>query len=164
LGGVIIKEAIYRTLIEAGAGFTLHHGFTYSGHPVACAAGLANLDIIERERLVARARQLAPYFARRLGTLARHAIVGDVRSAGLMAAVEFVRDKASKEPLPASLGVAARIRNAARAAGLIVRAGPDTIVVCPPLIIQRAEINRIATLLDGAIGAVSKELVAEGAL
>jgi adenosylmethionine-8-amino-7-oxononanoate aminotransferase len=125
---------------------------------VVCAAALANLDIIEREGLIARARKLAPYFARRLGGLARHAIVGEVRTAGLMGALELVRDKRSKEPLPASSNVAARIRQAALARGVIVRASADTVVVCPPLIIKPAEIDRIAATLDEAIAEVSAEL------
>jgi putrescine---pyruvate transaminase len=158
LGGVIVKESMYQTLLSAGPDFALHHGFTYSGHPVACAAGLANLDIIEREGLIARARKLAPYFARRLGTLARHRIVGDVRSAGLMAAIELVRDRASKEPFPASLSVPVRIRSAARARGVIVRASADTVVVCPPLIITPKEIDQIVTTLDAAIEEVSTQL------
>jgi putrescine aminotransferase len=164
LGGVVLKETIYQTFVEAGPDFALHHGFTYSGHPVVCAAALANLDVIERGGLIARARKLAPYFARRLGTLAHHRIVGEVRSAGLMAAVELVRDKTTKEPLPANLGVASRIRSAALTRGVIVRASGDTVVVCPPLIVKPAEIDRLATTLDEAIDAVTKELVTQGAL
>jgi adenosylmethionine-8-amino-7-oxononanoate aminotransferase len=161
LGGVLFKEAIYQTLVEAGPDFTLHQGFTYSGHPTVCAAGLANLDIIEREGLVARARKLAPYFARRLGALTRHAIVGDVRTIGLVAAVEFVRDKRSKEPFPAEANVAARVRDAALERRLIVRAGGDNVVVCPPLIIKPKEIDQLAAALDASIAAVSADLASE---
>jgi len=159
LGGVIVQEAIYQMLVDAGPDFALHHGFTYSGHPVACAAGLANLDIIERERLVARTRTLAPYFARRLGTLARHPIIGEVRTAGLMAALELVRNQGSKEPLPPSVNAAVRIRNAALERGLIVRASADTVVLCPPLIVTRQQIDFIAATLDEVLGVLSRELV-----
>lgn len=159
LGGVLLQERIYQTMVDAGEDFALHHGFTYSGHPVVCAAGLANLDIIEREGLIARARKLAPYFARQLGALARHPIAGDVRAAGLMAAVELVRDKRTKEPLAADLNVPARIRKAALDRGVIVRASGDTIAVCPPLIIKPKEIDLIATTLDEAIGEVSRGIV-----
>jgi len=164
LGGVILKESMYQTLVEAGPDFALHHGFTYSGHPVACAAGLANLDIIEREGLIGRTRQLAPYFARRLGTLARHRLVGDIRTAGLMAALELVRDRSTKAPLPAQLNVAARIRKGTIARGVIVRASGDMVVVCPPLIITRQEIDLIVATLDAAITDVSNELIAAGGL
>ncbi len=162
LGGVIVKEDIYQTLIHAGPEFALHHGFTYSGHPAVCAAALANLDIIEREGLIGRARKLAPYFARRLGMLARHRIVGEVRAAGLMAALELVRNQRSREPLPSNLNVAARIRNAALARGVIVRASADTVVVCPPLIITREQIDHLVTVLDEATDEVVKQLADAG--
>ena len=127
-----------------------------------CAAALANLDIIEREKLVARARKLAPYFARALGTLTRHPIVGEVRTAGLMGAIELVRDRRPRNRFPAELGVPARIRNAALQRGVIVRASVDTIVVCPPLIITKREIDRLAATLEAAVAATVQELVAEG--
>lgn len=158
LGGVILHERVYEAILDAGENFTLHHGFTYSGHPVACAAGLANLDIIEREGLIGRARKLAPHFKRRLGALARHDMVGEVRTAGLMAALELVADKAKKEPFAAALNVPLRIRKAALDRGVIVRASVDTIVVCPPLIITPAEIDRLTATLDEAIVSVAAEL------
>lgn len=164
LGGVVLRAAIYQTLVEAGPEFALHHGFTNAGHPVVCAAGLANLDIIKRERLIARVRALAPHFARQLRPLARHRIVGEVRCAGLMGAIELVRDRATKASLPAGLDVPARIRNAALARGVIVRASADTIVVCPPFIIRPPEIDRLAATLDAAITEVTEELVAQGIL
>ena len=158
LGGVIVKESLYQTLLDAGSDFTLHHGFTYSGHPTVCAAALANLDIIEREGLIGRVRKLAPHFKRRLDALLRHAIVGEVRTAGLMGAIELVRDKTSKEPLPPAWNVPARIRAAALARGVIIRASVDSIVVCPPLIIKAKEIDLIASTIDAAIAEVSVAL------
>ena len=147
--------SIYRSLLEAGPDFALHHGFTYSGHPVVCAAALANLDILEREQLIQRARKLAPYFARRLATLRRHALVGDVRAVGLMGAVELVSDRASKEPVPTALTMG--IRRAALGAGVIVRASGNMIVVCPPLIVGRREIDRLVHALDDALGALGRD-------
>ncbi|HVO27751.1 MAG TPA: aspartate aminotransferase family protein [Candidatus Margulisiibacteriota bacterium] len=163
LGGVIVKESVYQTLLDAGPDFALHHGFTYSGHPAVCAAALANLDIIEREGLIARARKLAPHFKRRLDALSRHDIVGEVRTAGLMGAIELVRDKTSKEPLPGEWNVAARIRAAALARGVIIRASADTVVVCPPLIVTPKEIDVIAATIDAAIGDTAKEIKPESA-
>ncbi len=159
LGGVILREPVYRTLLEAGPDFSLHHGFTYSGHPVVCAAALANLDIIEREGLIAHARKLAPYLRVRLQRLARHPMVGEVRAAGLMAALELVADRETRQPLPAELNVATRIRSAALARGVIVRASGDIVVLCPPLIIQEKEIDHLVATLDAAIGEVAEELV-----
>ena len=163
LGGVVLRESIYQTLVDAGPDFALHHGFTYAGHPVVCAAALANLDILEREKLIARARKLAPYLARALGSLRRHRIVGEVRSIGLMGAVELVRDRETKEPLPAELKAGARIRNACLERGVIVRASLDTIVVCPPLIVTPKQIDEIVSALDVSIGEVENELADRGA-
>jgi adenosylmethionine-8-amino-7-oxononanoate aminotransferase len=162
LGGVILQEALYQTLVDAGPDFTLHHGFTYSGHPAACAAALANLDILAREGLVAAARRNAPYFARRLSTLAASPIVGDVRAAGLMAAIELVRDKATREPFPAEARIPARIRAAALARGVIVRHGADAVVVCPPLIVTRPQIDEIVCVLGEAIALVAAEIGQRG--
>ena len=158
LGGVMIQEALYQTLLDAGPDFTLHHGFTYSGHPAACAAALANLDIIARENLVGAARRNAPYFARRLATLATSPIVGDVRATGLMAAIEFVSDEAKKTPFPADARVSARVRAAALARGVIVRHGADVVVVCPPLIVTRAQIDEIVRVLGEAIAEVAAQV------
>jgi len=158
LGGVLLQEKIFETLVGAGSDLTLHHGYTYSGHPTVCAVALANLDIIEREKLLARVRKLAPYFTRKLTGLTHHAIVGDVRTAGLMGAVELVANRDTKEALPANLNVPQRVRSAALDRGLIVRASVDTIVVCPPFIIEPKEIDFMASTLDAALEAVSAEL------
>jgi adenosylmethionine-8-amino-7-oxononanoate aminotransferase len=158
LGGVLFRESLYQTLLQAGSDFALHHGFTYSGHPVVCAAALTNLDILEKEKLMARARKLEPFFARRVNELRRHQIVGDVRAIGLMAAIEFVRDRESKEPFPAEVNVAMRIRNKALERGVIVRVSVDNIVLCPPLIIKEKEIDLLVRTIDAAIEEVTAEL------
>jgi L-2,4-diaminobutyrate transaminase len=153
LGGVVLQESIYQTFVDAGPDFALHHGFTYSGHPVVCAAGLANLDILEREQLVARSHTMGRYLARKLATLRRHAVVGDIRCVGLMAAVEFVLDQESKEAAPAEF--AARVRSVGLSRGVIVRASGNILALCPPLIIKEKEIDRLVALLDEAIDAVA---------
>jgi putrescine aminotransferase len=158
LGGVLLRESVFQTLIGAGPDFSLHHGFTYSGHPVVCAAGLANLDIIKREKLIERVRKLAPYFAQALDRLRSHAIVGEIRTAGLMAGIELVRNRETKEPFPAEDAVAMRVRDSARRHGLIVRASADVVSLCPPLIIKRKEIDRIVAILDRVISEVGSEM------
>jgi putrescine---pyruvate transaminase len=163
LGGVVLHERVYRTLLDAGPEFTLHHGFTYSGHPVACAAGLANLDILEREDLVRAAARKAPHFRRRLERLAALPLVGDVRTAGLMAAVEIVRDKATRAPFPPEARIPWKIRAAALRRGVIIRASADTVVLCPPLIITPAQIDTLATTVGDAITEVAAELGAASA-
>src|SRR5262249_45747906 len=100
----------------------------------------------------------APYFKRRLETLAALPIVGEVRAAGLMAAVELVRDKAAREPFPAEARVAARVRAAALRRGVILRPGADLVVVRPPLIVTRGQIDVIVRVLGEAIAEVAAEL------
>jgi len=162
LGGVILREEIYRTLLDAGPGFSLHHGFTYSGHPVACAAALANLDIMQREDLIRGVKRKQRHFARTLGALARLPMVGDVRAAGLMAAIELVADKGTKAPFAEPLRVPARVRAAALRRGVIVRASADTIAVCPPLIVTTAQVEAIASVLAESIVEVADELAGSG--
>jgi adenosylmethionine-8-amino-7-oxononanoate aminotransferase len=158
LGGVLIHERVYQTLLDAGPGFSLHHGFTYSGHPVACAAGLANLDIMEREGLFDAGREKAAYFAQRLEPLRRLPLVGDLRTAGLLAAVELVADKERRTPFPAEVRASFRVREAAVRRGVIVRGSGDNVVVCPPLIIKKAQINLLVRTLREAILEVGAEL------
>jgi putrescine aminotransferase len=152
LGGVILQESIYQAFVDAGPDFALHHGFTYSGHPVVCAAGVANLDILEREKLIARARTMGRYLAEKLEILRHHPLVGDIRCVGLMAAVELVRDRESKEPVPAETALA--VRRVGLERGVIVRASGNILALCPPLIITEKEIDRLVALLDEAIEAV----------
>jgi len=156
LGGVLFKEEIYATMVEAGPDFSLHHGYTYSGHPSVCAAAMANLDILENEQLVARARKLAPFFAAQLSTLTKHAMIGEVRAAGLMGAIEFVRDSQRREPYPAELNIPARVRAACLERGVIVRASTENVAVCPPIIIKESEIRTIVRALDESIMAVAR--------
>jgi adenosylmethionine-8-amino-7-oxononanoate aminotransferase len=158
LGGVVLHERVYRTFVDAGPDFTLHHGFTYSGHPVACAAGLANLDILERERLVDGARRKGPYFRKALDRLTASPLVGEIRAIGLMAAVEIVADRATRAPFPADARIPWRIRAAALRRGLICRAGAEGIMLCPPLVTTTAELDAIAGMLGEALAEVSAAL------
>jgi adenosylmethionine-8-amino-7-oxononanoate aminotransferase len=158
LGGVLLREEIVRALEEAGPGFALHHGFTYSGHPAVCAAALANLDILEREELLPHVRRLAPYFARRMAELRADPLVGDVRTAGLMGAVELVADRDRKTPFAAELALPLRVRAAAMRRGVIVRGSGDNVVVCPPLIIQRPQVDRIVDTLADSLAEIGGAL------
>lgn len=158
LGGVIVSERVHQALLDAGADFSLHHGFTYSGHPVVCAAALANLDVIEGEHLMANVRRLSPYFARRMGELAALPLVGDIRTAGLMGAVELVRDKPSKAPVDSVPPASGLVREAALRRGVIVRGSGDNVVVCPPLIVRRREIDLIVDTLAAALQEVAVAL------
>jgi adenosylmethionine-8-amino-7-oxononanoate aminotransferase len=158
LGGVVLHDRVFRTFVEAGPDFALHHGFTYSGHPVACAAGLATLDIIERERLVDDVRKKAPYFRQALETLKTSPLVGDVRAIGLMAAVELVSDRIARQPFPPETRIPFRARDAALRRGLICRASAEAVMLCPPFVTTTAQIDEIAATLDAALRDVASEL------
>jgi adenosylmethionine-8-amino-7-oxononanoate aminotransferase len=158
LGGVVLSDEIMQTLVDAGPDFVLHQGFTYAGHPVVCAAALANLDIFEREKLVARARRLGRRMQRALAQLRRHAIVGDVRGIGLMAALELVRDRAARTPFAPALRVPERVRAAALRRGAIIRASGDIVALCPPLVIGERDLDRLVGIVDAAIAEVAAEL------
>ncbi|WP_373356238.1 aspartate aminotransferase family protein [Pseudoroseicyclus sp. CXY001] len=154
LSALLVGDRIAEALVERGGEF--YHGYTYAGHPVACAVALKNLELIEREGLVKRVRDVTgPYLqaalAERIGP---HPLIGETRACGLIAAVEIVADKAAKTRFPEELHAGDKVRDACIAAGLMVRSVDDTIVLSPPLIWGEAEIDlcvdRLASALDTA--------------
>jgi putrescine---pyruvate transaminase len=146
LGGVLVGERVSQVLAADGGEFA--HGYTYSGHPVACAVALANLDVIEREGLLPRVRDdIGPYLGKGWAELgARHAIVGEARMLGLMGALELVRE--GRERFPKDVGAGERCRDACIAHGLVMRAVGDTMIIAPPLVITRAEIDELLDKAD----------------
>jgi putrescine aminotransferase len=157
LSGVMLSRSVHETLKSVKGAFA--HGFTYSGHPTACAVGLRNLQIIEEEHLVERVAKNGPHLQRRLQELRSHEIVGDVRGLGLIAGVEFVRDRGSKQLFDPSLGVARRVWIAALERGAIFRPlGGDVVATSPPFVITIEEIDKLVDALDAAIDTVSKQL------
>lgn len=157
LSGVMLTRAVHDTLKAAKGPF--QHGFTYSGHPTACAVGLRNLQILEDEHLVERAAERGAYLLQRLQELRSHEIVGDVRGLGLVAAIELVRDRATKELFEASAGAARRVWLAALEEGVIVRPlTGDVLAMSPPFVISNEQIDRIVSVLHRAITRVEKEL------
>jgi putrescine aminotransferase len=157
LSGVMLTRSIHDTLKSVKG--PLAHGFTYSGHPTACAVGLRNLQILEEEGLVERVAERGAYLQRRLQELRSHEMVGDVRGLGLLGGVEFVRDRKSKQPFDASVGVARRVWLAALERGVIVRPlGGDVVAISPPFVITEEQIDRVVEALDAAIGSVSSEV------
>jgi putrescine aminotransferase len=137
-------------------------GFTYSGHPVACAAGLKNIEIMEREDLLSNAARMGDLFQSRLKRLEALPLVGQVRGRGLMLCTENVANKATKDPLPDGVNESKRISNAAEAMGLMVRPMAHLNVMSPPLTITEGEVGFIAETLEKAIRQVTDELVREG--
>jgi L-2,4-diaminobutyrate transaminase len=167
LSACFVSEAIWNVLREGSSELgPFAHGFTYSGHPVGAAAALANLDIVLGEDLVGNAARVGPYLQECLRTkLAGHPLVGDVRGVGLIAGVELVADKTTRELFAPALRVAPRIAQGCMEDGLIVRAlpGGHVIALSPPLCITRVQVDQIVDGLARAIERVGDELTREGA-
>ena len=157
LSAIVLSDAVAETLQEHGGEF--FHGFTYSGHPVACAVALANIRIMEEEALPARAVAAGERLRARLReALDGHPMVGEVRGVGLIGAVELVEDRAARKPYPAAMGVGMRCRNHCFAADVVSRAVRDTMVFSPPLTISDAEVDEFADRLAGAIDRTARDL------
>lgn len=163
LGAVIYSDRMHEAFLgDPDRWFT--HGFTYSGHPVSCAAALKNIEIIEREDLLRNAAEVGSYFEARLGELRALDIVGDVRGRKLMMCVENVADKRTKALFPAEVNIGRRIADAAEALGLIVRPIGHLNVMSPALTITREEVDFLVETLGRAIEGVTAELRREGHL
>jgi len=147
ISAVGVSSDIVDVLREKGGDFV--HGYTYSGHPVAAAVALKNLEIIEREGLVARVRDdIGPYFAEALKRLDGEPLVGEARSLGLIGAVEIVSKPGTNERFTGKEGKAGPVvRDVCIKNGLMVRGIRDSIVMCPPLIITRAEIDSMVDII-----------------
>ena len=142
LGGSIVGPRIGEVMRNEGGEFA--HGYTYSGHPAVCAVALANIDALDREGIIDQVREeTAPYFAERLGSLGEHPLVGQARSIGLMGAVEIVADKATNERFDKDWHVGTRCRTFCFENGLVMRAVGDSMIVAPPLVISKAEIDEL---------------------
>ncbi|GAB3764193.1 aspartate aminotransferase family protein [Ramlibacter monticola] len=161
LGGVMVGERMARVLIEQGGEF--EHGYTYSGHPVACAVGLANLDVIERQDLVTRVREdTGPYLAQQLAQLMEHPMVGEVQSCGLMAAVQLCRNVPLREAFAPEIAIGMVCRKHCFDNGLVMRAVGDRMIVAPPLVITRAQIDEMFGLVRQALDRTHAEAHAAG--
>ncbi|WP_236184687.1 aminotransferase class III-fold pyridoxal phosphate-dependent enzyme [Pseudomonas protegens] len=140
--------------IENGAGFSnvIMHGYTYSGHPTACAAALAVLDIVESEDLPGNAAQVGAQLLQQLQPLCeRYEVVGDVRGKGLMIALDLVADKYTRQPLDPASDHAARIADETRRAGVLVRPVGNKIILSPPLTLTSDEAGLMVSALESAL-------------
>jgi 4-aminobutyrate--pyruvate transaminase len=153
LGGVTVSEPVYQGLVSESEKLGMFaHGFTYSGHPLACAVAVKTLEIYERTNIVGHVQQTAPVFQTRLNALADHPLVGEARGTGLIGGLELVKDKATKESFAPSEGVGAKAAAFAQDEGLICRAvGGDTIGLCPPLVIDGSVVNQAFDALTRAL-------------
>lgn len=156
LGGIGLSDRVHKVLVEAPPDRRWMHAFTYSGHPVACAVALANLDIIEREGLLQAAAQQGRKLLDGLHQLASLDVVGDVRGLGLLAGVELVEDKATKKPFDPALKIGERLLRECCQRGLFSRVRGDIYLLAPPFVITDAQIQRIVNILGEAIPAAVK--------
>ncbi len=160
IGAMLFSDEIWDTLTSEARYYT--SGFTYSGHPIACAAALKNIEIIEREGLCARALEVGSVFQEGLATLSHLPLVGDVRGEALIGCVENVQDKSTLALLPDEIDVGKLISDAAQAKGLLVRPLGHLNVMSPALTITEAEIHFTIETLGTAIREVADALTRQG--
>jgi putrescine---pyruvate transaminase len=158
LGGMGVSDKLRDVINGVPPGKRWMHAYTYSGHPTACAVALENIAIIEREGLVARAVTSGTRLLEGLKTLLDDDNVGHVRGLGLIAAVEVVADKSTKQLFPAEIGVAGKLVEAMLQRGLCTRVALDCICLAPPLVITDDEIDRTVAIVGEAIAAVMADV------
>ena len=159
ISGLMISARIHEALLEGSRrNGTFGHGFTYGGHPVACAVAIETLKIYEERDIVGMVRDVSPVFLAGLEALRGHPLVGDVRGVGLIAGVELMADKPGRTPFPAAAGVGAKVMAACEKQGLIVRAIGDRIAFTPPLILDHAEARELCTRFGRGLDAVWSDM------
>ena len=142
MGGLIVRDEVVAVLNEGG---DFNHGFTYSGHPVAAAVALENIRILREEKIIEKVHaETAPYLQKRLRELNDHPLVGEVRGVGLLGAIELVQDKATRKRYEGR-GAGMICRQFCFENGLIMRAVGDTMIISPPLVISKDEIDELVT-------------------
>jgi putrescine aminotransferase len=161
LGGIILSKQIHDAILEAPLDRRYMHAATYSGHPVCCAVGVRNVEIIEEEGLVERSAQMGTRLLAALEELYNLPNVGEVRGLGMMCGIELVADKSTKAP---ALGLGVKVAREAMARGLLVRARPgsadpamgDTLCLSPPLSTPAEVLDRIPTIIRDSIIAATR--------
>ncbi len=157
IGGVMIGDKVSKLLSEKGEEFT--HGFTYSGHPTACAVAIANINIIQRENLVENVKNdIGPYLQKRWRELADHPLVGEVRGTGLIGALELVKNKPSRERFDDKGTLGFECRRHCIENGLVMRSVGDTMIISPPLVINHTQIDELIEKASGALDKTHKYL------
>ncbi|MEM9761038.1 MAG: aminotransferase class III-fold pyridoxal phosphate-dependent enzyme, partial [Pseudomonadota bacterium] len=162
LGACIISDRVLDRMTGADHDVMFVNGYTYSAHPVACAAALANMDIIEREDLLGHVRRVAPQFQARLHALRASPIIGDTRGMGLLGCLEGLPAAGRAAPLGTQRDLGTRLDAACEARGLIVRPLINMCVFSPPLIITEAEIDAMFNIIDDAVNEVAADFANSG--
>lgn len=161
LGAVAVGDRVASALINQGGDF--NHGFTYSGHPVSCAVAVENIRIIQREGIVDRvARETAPYLHQRFMELSIHPLVGMAETCGMMAGLVLVRDKAEGACFDPDLAVGMICRDFCFNGGVIMRAVGDRMIIAPPLVISKSEIDTMIDLITRALNQTYDEVKHRG--
>ena len=142
IGGLMVGDRVAETVINKGSDF--NHGFTYSGHPAACAVALENIRILKDEKIIEKAKnELSPYLQKKWLALEDHPMVGEARGVGMVGALELVKDKNTKTSYSSDQNVGTICRDFCFNNGLIMRAVGDAMIICPPLVISYSEINEL---------------------
>jgi 4-aminobutyrate--pyruvate transaminase len=152
VSAMTIEEDLYQAMVEESRKIGIFgHGYTYTAHPVGCAVALKAIEIYERTNIVGHVRSVATTFAERMARLKDHPLVGEVRSMGLIGAIELVADKKSKRPFDPKKAVGPTCVTFLQELGLINRAMGDAVALCPPLVITHDEINDMFDMVEKAI-------------
>jgi putrescine aminotransferase len=161
LGGVMVGNRVADVLIKQGGEF--NHGYTYSGHPVACAVALANLNLMEKEQLPQRVKDdIGPYLAKGFEAIAQHPLVGSAETCGFTAGLVLVKDKARRERFAENLSVGMVCRKHCFQNGLIMRAVGDRMIIAPPLIMTHAQIDELLALITRCLDLTHAEVKKNG--
>jgi adenosylmethionine-8-amino-7-oxononanoate aminotransferase len=148
-----VSDRIGQRMDEAADTLRWMHAYTYSGHPVGCAVALANLDILEREGLLERARELGPLLLNGLKTLESHPKVGEIRGIGYMAAIEFVEDRQTKASFPPEQQIGRRVHAATRERGMFTRLRGDVYNFGPCYVATPEQLDRMVQIMADSISA-----------
>ena len=158
LAATLFTDEIFDVISAPDPDACFAHGFTYSGHPVACAVALKNIEIMERENLCGHVQEMGPYFAKRLQELKDLPLVGDVRGTGYMHCVEYVANKETKALLPDEIGISKLISDACEKRGVMVRPVWHLNILSPPLVMSKEQIDHLVEVLKESVLAVAEEL------
>jgi 4-aminobutyrate--pyruvate transaminase len=152
ISALMVSEGVFQAMvIESEKIGIFGHGYTYGGHPVACAVALETLKIYEEWDITAHVRNVAPTLQNGLRALGEHPLVGEARGIGLLGALELVRNKKTHAPFAANLGIGARVSKIAERSGVIVRAMGDVIACAPPLIIEAKQLSTVLRVVNAAL-------------
>jgi putrescine aminotransferase len=157
LGGALVSDKVADVLIEKGGEFA--HGFTWSGHPVCCAVAIENLNIMRREKIIERVREeIAPYLQKRIRELEDHKLVGEVRGVGMLGAIELVAHKKSRTFFRDRGTVGLICRDHCFKNGLIMRAVRDTMILAPPLVMTKEDVDELVEKARRCIDLTARDI------